>query len=256
MTDMRGAILAITGGRGVGKSTLCARVVEAARQRDLSVAGVITERDSVASVESAERDPASWESTPAGPAAARGAAGGRRYLVDLGTGERMPLGRVCSTSEQAEPAAAGKRGPVDGGAASNRGAAVYERKAADERGPVDEQCPASRGDTLAPGFRFDPEVFERGARVLAHATPCDLLVVDELGPIELLGGRGWANALEVLRPGNFGTALVVCRPELLEILEAELGGSHSGRMTVVVMTEENRDTLAVELGRGVCGGIS
>ena len=256
MTNMCGTISVITGRRGVGKSTLCARVVEAARQCDLSVAGVLTERDAIASVDGAERDSASCESMPAGPAPSRGAAGGQRYLVDLGTGERMPLGRVCSTSEQAGPAAAGKRGPVDRGVAPNGGAAVDERKAADERGPVDERCPASGGDRLAPGFRFDPEVFERGARVLAHATPCDLLVVDELGPVELLGGRGWANALEVLRRGNFGTALVVCRPELLEVLEAKLGGSPSGRMTVIVVTEENRDTLAVELGRGVCGGIS
>ena len=256
MTDIRGTISVITGGRGVGKSTLCARVVEAARQRGLSVAGLLTERDPVASVENAGRDSASWESTPAGPAASRGAAGGQRCLVDLGTGERMPLGRVCTTSEQARLAAADEHGPVDGGAAPNGGAAVDERRAADARGPVDERCPASGGDAFAPGFRFDPEVFERGAQVLAHATPCDLLVVDELGPIELLGGRGWANALEVLRLGNFGTALVVCRPELLEILEAKLGESPSGRMTVVVVTEENRDTLAVELGRGVCGGIS
>jgi nucleoside-triphosphatase THEP1 len=91
---------------------------------------------------------------------------------------------------------------------------------------------------------------------LVHATPCDVLVVDELGPIELLGGRGWANALEVLRLGHFGTALVVCRPELLGVLEAKLGELPSGRMAVVVLTEENRDTSALELGRELCDGIN
>ncbi len=205
MTDMRGTISVITGGRGVGKSTLCAIVVDAARQRDLSVAGLLTEKDPLASGESAERDSASCESTPAGPAATRRSAGGQRHLVDLGTGERMPLGRVCTTSEQVGPAPADKRGPVDGGAAPNGGAAVDEPKAADEHGPVDERCPAPGGDTLAPGF---------------------------------------------------GTALVVCRPELLEVLKAKLGELPSGRVTVVVVTGENRDHLAVELGRGVRGGIS
>ncbi len=253
MTDTRGKIYVITGGRGAGKSTLCARVVEAARRRDLSVAGVLTERDAAAPVESSEEATAMRESPPAGPAALRGAAGGQRYLVDLGTGERMALGRVSTANERAA---------ADGGAAPNLHVAADGhvapdgRMAAEERAMADDTVSAPGGDKLTPGFRFDPEVFERGAQALAHATPCDLLVVDELGPIELLGGRGWANALEILPLGDFGAALVVCRPELLEALETKLGVVPPDRKTVVVVTEENRDTLAGELGRNVGGGIS
>ena len=87
-------------------------------------------------------------------------------------------------------------------------------------------------DPLTPGWEFESEVFAWGNASLSTAAPCDLLIVDELGPLELLGGRGWVRALEVLRAGQFGAALVVCRPSLLDELEASLGGPFAGVFTV------------------------
>ena len=55
--------------------------------------------------------------------------------------------------------------------------------------------------TLA--YRFNADTLEWGAAVLNRATPCDLLLVDELGPLELKRGEGWVNALEILRAGQF-----------------------------------------------------
>jgi nucleoside-triphosphatase THEP1 len=83
-------------------------------------------------------------------------------------------------------------------------------------------------DPLTPGWELESDVFEWAAQVLSAATPCDLLIVDELGPLELVGGRGWAHALEVLRGGDFRAALVVCRPSLLDKLEASLGTPPAG----------------------------
>jgi nucleoside-triphosphatase THEP1 len=83
-------------------------------------------------------------------------------------------------------------------------------------------------DPLTHGWDFEADVFEWAAQVLTTATPCDLLIVDELGPLELVGGRGWATALDVLRNRDFGAALVVCRPSLLDELEASLGGPPAG----------------------------
>ncbi len=40
-------------------------------------------------------------------------------------------------------------------------------------------------------WRFDEEALAWGNEVLRSATPCDLLVVDELGPLEFEEGRGW-----------------------------------------------------------------
>jgi nucleoside-triphosphatase THEP1 len=73
-------------------------------------------------------------------------------------------------------------------------------------------------------YRFDAEVMAWGAAVLDTACPCALLIVDELGPLELERGQGWVNALDVLRMGQFVTAVVVVRPSLVEALGAQMKG--------------------------------
>ncbi len=74
--------------------------------------------------------------------------------------------------------------------------------------------------TLA--FRFDPSAVVWGADHLNTACPCDVLVVDELGPLELERGQGWVNALDVLRDGQFRLAVIVVRPELVSIFQQTL----------------------------------
>jgi nucleoside-triphosphatase THEP1 len=103
---------------------------------------------------------------------------------------------------------------------------------------------SNRSDPLTPGWDYAAEVFSWANEVLTHATPCDLLVVDEVGPLELLGGRGWVKALEVLRERDFRMALVVCRPELLDELEASLGDSPERVFRVDL---ENADELAATI---------
>ena len=61
---------------------------------------------------------------------------------------------------------------------------------------------------------FDRTVLAWGDQVIASSPPCDLLIVDELGPLELLQGGGWQSARQVLRAGGYRLALVVIRPEL------------------------------------------
>ena len=64
-----------------------------------------------------------------------------------------------------------------------------------------------------------------GAAVLDSACPCDVLIVDEIGPLELERGQGWANALDVLRAGQFDLAAVVVRPSLIDAFRAAMGGA-------------------------------
>jgi hypothetical protein len=101
-----------------------------------------------------------------------------------------------------------------------------------ERRPFGLQHPGDRhalagdpstSDPLTPGWEYDPGMFAWANEALSHSTPCDLLVVDEVGPLELRGERGWAKALEVLRSREYRAALVVCRPGLLRELEERLG---------------------------------
>ena len=89
-------------------------------------------------------------------------------------------------------------------------------------------------------YRFITSSLEWGTERLARATPCDLLVVDEVGPLEMELGKGLVNALDVLAGGGFSLALVVARPELVEELKARLEG---GRVDVLEVTWSNRDEL-------------
>ncbi len=66
---------------------------------------------------------------------------------------------------------------------------------------------------------FDRKTFDWGNDVLKSSMPCDLLVVDELGPVEFSLSSGWVGALDVIKSKQYRLALVVIRPGLLELAE-------------------------------------
>ena len=91
---------------------------------------------------------------------------------------------------------------------------VLESVRTHERRVLATRAEAGQG-TSGLGWRFDSATLEFGAEILHSAAPCDVLVVDELGPLELIRGEGWAIALEVLDQGQYQVALVVVRPALV-----------------------------------------
>jgi nucleoside-triphosphatase THEP1 len=62
---------------------------------------------------------------------------------------------------------------------------------------------------------FDTDTLDWGNNLFAGATPCDLLIVDELGPIELEKGQGLQNGIHAISGNEYKAAVVVIRPELL-----------------------------------------
>jgi len=66
---------------------------------------------------------------------------------------------------------------------------------------------------------FNIRTLEWGNRVFQSSVPCEMLVVDELGPLELVFSQGWVKALDVIRSGQYRLALIVIRPELLELAQ-------------------------------------
>jgi nucleoside-triphosphatase len=94
------------------------------------------------------------------------------------------------------------------------------------------------------GWRFDPEGLAWGTRALKRASPCDVLVIDELGPLELVRNRGWTAGLDALRAGRYRLALAVVRPSLLSRFQERLGTSDFSTLTV---TQDNRSALAHDL---------
>lgn len=134
----------ITGSRGAGKTTLCERLVGAARAEGWQVAGLL--------------------SLPVFDGATRSAI----RAVDL----RSSLTRTLAVRSDA-PSAGVKH------------------------------------------WKFDNGALLWGDQVLAASTPCDLLVVDELGPLEFERGVGWQAGLAAVDGRAYAIALVVVRAELL-----------------------------------------
>jgi len=64
---------------------------------------------------------------------------------------------------------------------------------------------------------FDEETLTWGNQVLADTDGCDLLLVDELGPLEFTRGQGWQNGLQAIDKGEYKIAVVVIRPALVEM---------------------------------------
>jgi nucleoside-triphosphatase THEP1 len=65
-------------------------------------------------------------------------------------------------------------------------------------------------------WSFDPSVINWGNQVLADALPCDLLIIDELGPLEFERSEGWMEGLSVLGKKEYKAAVVVIRPTLID----------------------------------------
>lgn len=78
---------------------------------------------------------------------------------------------------------------------------------------------ASRSDDApTPGskhWRFDPAVLDWGNQVFQASASSDLLVVDELGPLELERGVGWQAALSAIGDQQYAIGVIVIHAEML-----------------------------------------
>lgn len=91
-----------------------------------------------------------------------------------------------------------------------------------ERRILGRATPAAGLDVALGRWCFSSAALAWGNQVLATSCPCDVLIVDEIGPLELRRGEGWTAALDALRRGPYRAALVVVRPELLDAAYAAL----------------------------------
>lgn len=140
----------LTGGRGIGKTTLCRDLADQARAAGWKVAGLL----SLAVFENGVKTGILAE--------------------DLRTGESRPLAMLANQS------------PV-----------------------TNYQLPLGQ-------WIFDPSVIDWGNQILQSREPCDLFIVDELGPLEIYRGEGWVNAFDALRQVPYRFGVVVIRPECID----------------------------------------
>lgn len=65
-------------------------------------------------------------------------------------------------------------------------------------------------------WNFHPFALEWGNLILKKATPCDLLIVDELGVLEFERIEGWLAGFPAIATKQYRYAFVTIRPEILE----------------------------------------
>ena len=91
-------------------------------------------------------------------------------------------------------------------------------------------------------WKFNREAINWGNDVLRRSVPTDLLIIDEIGYLELEKGEGWNECFNVLESNQYQLALVVIRPELLT-----LASKRYERISVCTLQKHNRKEIENKL---------
>ena len=65
-----------------------------------------------------------------------------------------------------------------------------------------------------PGYEFNESNLSWGNEILREAVPTDVLIVDELGPLEIKFQKGWQSGVKAVESGDYDLCIVVLREEL------------------------------------------
>jgi nucleoside-triphosphatase THEP1 len=105
------------------------------------------------------------------------------------------------------------------------------------------------GGPATGAYSFDAVSLEWALAVVAGAIDaCDLLLVDEIGKLELWQGLGLAPILPHLAAGEAQRALVLVRESLLDELQGRLEGVET---TVFEVQESNRNEMPAQVMAGL-----
>jgi nucleoside-triphosphatase len=121
------------------------------------------------------------------------------------------------------------------------GIALLDLLSGEKRVLAQLRTPESKG-VQTHKWHFNEEVTRWGNEKLANSVPCDVLVIDELGPLEFERGLGFLNGFTAVESKMYQWAVVVIRPSLLE---KAIFRWPSGQ--VVVVTPESRGALVDDL---------
>lgn len=87
-----------------------------------------------------------------------------------------------------------------------------------------------------PRYSFNPEAIKFGIRAINKAIDSDVLIIDELGHLEL-DGEGFAKSLEFVKTGRVKNSILVIRKELLPAFLAQLGDNPATFETTISTRE-------------------
>jgi nucleoside-triphosphatase THEP1 len=179
----------LTGSVRIGKTTICQTVIDLVRKQGYCVVGILTP-----------------------PILDRN---GHRIgieVVDLTSGERKALAQVVPHKDESDSS------PEQAESVRISGSPLARPKRADPKAMAGFSGPRV-GD-----YQFDATALQWGQDVVARAIAigCDLLVVDEIGRLELEHNVGFGRVLESLETGVVPRSLLVVRRELLDKFRSRL----------------------------------
>jgi nucleoside-triphosphatase len=154
---------------------------------------------------------AEWNSYPDGTLALL--TGGR------GAGKTRWCGALARAGRDAGLAVAGLVSPPVLAGGEKTGIDLLD-VASGERRRLAERARPDLPWTEGLGWRFDPEALAFGNALLARVGTCDVLLVDELGPLEFGRGSGLTAAFALLDALRYRLAVVVVRPALVAAARA------------------------------------
>jgi nucleoside-triphosphatase THEP1 len=92
------------------------------------------------------------------------------------------------------------------------------------------------------GWKLNAQAVRKGNQILENATPCDILFVDELGPLEFERGEGLLKGFSAIESHTYEVAFISIRPSLLDTALDRWPGTK-----VIQMDHYNQDALINKL---------
>lgn len=159
-----------------------------------------------------------------------------------GAGKTAACTQLVDQAEQRGWTCAGILSPAHFSGGLKSGIDVLELRTGARRRLAETTAPV-RGPA-AGRYRFHAAALAWGAQRLAEIASCDLLIVDEIGPLELERGEGWTNAIGILRAGHYSLAVATIRPALVPSLKRALEGLPSGTTLLEVTVLPGQDVAS------------
>ena len=132
-----------------------------------------------------------------------------------GAGKTRWCERCAHASRAAGFIVAGVVSPAVFEAGSKTAIDLLDLDSGERRRLAERSMPGVPG-TAGLGWRLDGETLAWGNAILERTGPCDLLVIDELGPLEFRDEGGLSTAFAAVEARRYRRAVVVVRPELLD----------------------------------------
>lgn len=161
-----------------------------------------------------------------------------------GCGKTTVCTRLATLARARGLRVAGLLSPGAPGDPSGRGSRLVVDLATGAARPLGRRTGSAEG---ARHWDLDEAALAWGEQaVQAGAAGADVLIIDELGRLELGEGRGWVGSVTLFRQGGWRLAVASVREDHLDAFRVLLGACEAA-LEVVRVNDDNRDRLPERL---------